>query len=282
LVAAARVVTETTEEASMRRLAFALVTSLALAAGRAAADGGPSPGIDFGQGIVGPHGKLRYVAVPSRNGTTVESIRTSDGRVQRWWILGGTYGVPYVTNDRKTGGLSRDGRTLVLASYANYPGRHAFTRFAVLNPQTLRPRLIVTLRGSFSYDALSPDGSTLYLIQYASVQNVNDYRVRAYDLRLRRLVPGAIVDRREPSDVMAGSPVTRTTSANGAWVYTLYARPSGPSFIHALDTVHRQAVCLDLRLRAITDVRLALTPDRKQILLLQRDGVRLASVPAPG
>jgi hypothetical protein len=269
----------------MRRPAFALVTllltALSAAAG-AAADGGPSPGIDFGQGIVGPRGQLRYVAVPSRNGTTVEAIRTRDGRVQHWWILGGTYGVPYVTNDRRTGGLSRDGRTLVLASYAGYQSRGAVTHFAVLNTETFRPATIVTLRGSFSYDALSPDASTLYLIQYTPVQNVNDYRVRAYDLRLRRLLPRAIVDRKEPSDVMAGSPVTRVTTPDGAWVYTLYARPSGPSFIHALDTVHRQAVCLDLRLRAISDVRLALSRDQKQILLLQRDGVRLAAVRAPG
>ena len=45
---------------------------------------------------------------------------------------------------------------------------------------------------------------------------------------------------------MAGSPVTRTTSADGRWVYTLYQKPSGEQFIHALDTVGAAAYCIDL------------------------------------
>jgi hypothetical protein len=258
-------------------LAFALVT-----AGSAAGDGGPSPGIDLGsRGVVGHGGQLRYVAVPARNGTTVEAIRIHDGRIHRWSILRGLYGVPFVTQDGQTGGLSRDGKTLVLTTYAGFPSRGGVTRFAVLNTKSLRPRMILTLRGSFSYDALSPDASTLYAIQYTSAQNGDRYRVRAYDLKKRQLLPGAIVDKTEPSEVMAGYPVTRLATGDGHWVYTLYARPNGPSFIHALDTVERRAVCLDLRLRAVTSVRLALSPDRKQILLLQRDGVRLDAVRVP-
>jgi hypothetical protein len=81
---------------------------------------------------------------------------------------------------------------------------------------------------------------------------------------------------------MRGYPITRVTSADGRWVYTLYARVNGPSFIHALDSVHRQAVCLDLRVRALSDVRLALSRDERQILLLQRQGgARLAAIAAP-
>jgi hypothetical protein len=35
-------------------------------------------------------------------------------------------------------------------------------------------------------------------------------------------------------------------SAGDRWAYTLYLRPSGAPFVHALDTVHRRAVCVDL------------------------------------
>jgi len=45
---------------------------------------------------------------------------------------------------------------------------------------------------------------------------------------------------------MVGYAMTRTTSADGRWVYTLYQEPSGESFVHALDTVGAAAYCIDL------------------------------------
>lgn len=43
---------------------------------------------------------------------------------------------------------------------------------------------------------------------------------------------------------MRGSPVTRAEAAGTA--YTLYARPDGTAFVHALDTRHATAACIDL------------------------------------
>ena len=48
---------------------------------------------------------------------------------------------------------------------------------------------------------------------------------------------------------MQGSPVSRTKSADGRWVYTLYMNPGGYPFIHALDTVRGVAHCVGLPLR---------------------------------
>jgi hypothetical protein len=45
---------------------------------------------------------------------------------------------------------------------------------------------------------------------------------------------------------MTGFAVTRATSRDGRWDYTLYIRPDGVPFIHALDTVALRAVCIDL------------------------------------
>jgi hypothetical protein len=45
---------------------------------------------------------------------------------------------------------------------------------------------------------------------------------------------------------MTGVPINRVMSADGRWAYTLYLRPSGVPFVHALDTTARRAVCIDL------------------------------------
>ena len=90
----------------------------------------------------------------------------------------------------------------------------------------------------------------MYLIQYKHGRsgNLSHYIVREYDLRTNRLLPGKIAARDEDENepTMAGYPMTRTTSANGRWVFTLYQKPSGMPFIHALDTVAGVAHCIDL------------------------------------
>jgi hypothetical protein len=55
-----------------------------------------------------------------------------------------------------------------------------------------------------------------------------------------------IVDPHEEGDDMRGYPLTRVTSAGGRWAYTLYDGNGTHPFVHALDTVGRTAVCIDL------------------------------------
>ena len=45
---------------------------------------------------------------------------------------------------------------------------------------------------------------------------------------------------------MRGSPLTRATSPDGRWAYTLYDGAGGTPFVHALDTSTRTARCIDL------------------------------------
>jgi hypothetical protein len=87
-----------------------------------------------------------------------------------------------------------------------------------------------------------------YLIQFTrtATYDPSHYIVREYDLRTNRLLPGKIADRTDDEKTMAGYAQTRTTSASGRWVYTLYQKPSGMPFIHALDTVAGVAHCIDL------------------------------------
>jgi MprA protease rhombosortase-interaction domain-containing protein len=102
------------------------------------------------------------------------------------------------------------------------------------------------LRGDFSFDAISPDGDSLYLIQYTSAKDPSRYAVRAYDLAADRLLAAPVVDPRERGEAMRGSPITRYTSRDGRWAYTLYDGAGTEPFVHALDTVDRQARCIDL------------------------------------
>ena len=122
-----------------------------------------SPGpVIGGAGTIGPGGGDRFVAVVDRD-TTLLDIDPS-GAVNRWTTVAGLWGVPLVASDGTTGGLSGDGGRLVLerASYV-YPKR--VTRFLVLNAATLRVRTRA-LRGDFSFDAISPDGSLMFLIEH--------------------------------------------------------------------------------------------------------------------
>jgi hypothetical protein len=262
----------------MRRT-LALVTILGGAwASVAVADGGgPSPGLDYGNGVVAPGGKLRYVALFDGRSTLVESIAVGSGKVMAARNFRGNYGIPLVTFGGDTGGLTRDGRRLVLATW---PGVSTATRFMVVDPRSFKVRDRLRLRGRFAFDALSPDGSLMYLLQYLGAPGAptQPYAVRAYDWKTRRLYPGAIVDRREPDEKMTGQAMTRTGTASG-WAYTLYSRLSKPPFVHALDTVRRKAFCVDLpwkhSLTWIGRVRMRV---RGGMLELRRDGRTIARV----
>jgi hypothetical protein len=120
------------------------------------------------------------------------------------------------------------------------------TQFALLDARTLRVLQRFTLHGTFTYDALSPNARTLYLIQYVDWPNSTEYVVRAYDAGRHALRPGRIADRSQQSWEMEGTAVTRTASVSGRWVYTLYERPGGYPFIHALDTINGVAHCIGL------------------------------------
>ena len=230
----------------MRRLLLCLgVAIVALVAAPAAlADGGPFTVVSGGSGVVG--GTTRYVPVddPTSGDTELLAISTRDGSELNQLGLVGEWGLPYMPAGAQ--GLSYDGKTLVLA--ASQSGFVSPSTFLVVNLRRMQVVRTISLHGYFSFDALSPDGSRLYLIEYThgSSQDLTHYIVRAYDMRTSRLTPGKIADRSEHEETMAGSPMTRTTGADGRWVYTLYQKPSGEQFIHALDTVGAAAYCVDL------------------------------------
>jgi hypothetical protein len=259
----------------MRRLTLCLAVAVGalVVAPTALGDGAPLPITEGGAGVASHDGKLHYVTVTDgRGGTLVERVDLAHGGVFGWNRFEGSWGVPTVGTGDPTGqGLSRDGRTLVLASTA---GPYASTsRFLVVDVKRMRAVRTIALHGSFSFDALSPNASKMYLIQYASAGDLTRYIVRAYDLRANQLLPGKIADRSDDEKSMAGSAMTRTTSADGRWVYTLYQKPSGEPFVHALDTVGGAAYCVDLpRNAGLGNIALSLRNRERTLAVHWRSG----------
>jgi hypothetical protein len=104
----------------------------------------------------------------------------------------------------------------------------------------------VVLEGDFAFDAISPDGSLLYFINYLSPRDPTKYAVRVFDVQSGALLPEPVVDRTEPDEDMRGSPISRASSPDGRWAYTLYDGAGKTPFVHALDTVAVDAHCIDL------------------------------------
>ena len=264
----------------LRLIAFALVPFALVAGNAVAAKGGPAPGVVTGwDGTVDVANAVRYVALPAAETTTVAAVRTSDGRVLRYTTIRDVYGIPLVAFDGTTEGISRDGKTLVLADVVVDQKE---TRFAVLSTTPLRLKKAITLPGLWAYDALSPNGRMLYATQYLGRGPNARYNVRALSLVTGKPVGGALVDKREPDEEMNGSPWARARSANGAWAYTFYAKPNGTAFVHALDTARRRAFCVDLPWRsntqALSGVRLSLADGGRSLVLSKAGMGRLAIV----
>lgn len=258
-----------------------VLAALLVAPAAAAAGGGvPTKGVvgsgitQVGNGIADSAGAFRYTAVPAGAGTTVGKIEIETGRVEQFTFVDRQLVIPAVAYDGSAGGLSADGETLVLATPAyRFPQRTS--DFTVLDTDNLRVRERLSLDGTYTYDALSPDGRSLYLIEYTSRRDLSQYLVREYDLRRDRFHPEPIIDPNESAEEMYGTPVTRTTSPDGRWEYTLYDGQEHP-FIHALDTERGKAVCIDLesvhRVAPFNGDRLEISPNGATLTVMTRKG----------
>lgn len=182
-------------------LCLTLIAFAAAPVSESRADGLPLPVDESPSGVVSERGNLRFVTAETERRTTVIVQAVDGARVLGSTVLRGRFTVPRVAYDGSAGGVSADGRTLVLIRpRSRFP--RSRTKLAVLDhrPRTarrLRLQRTIDLPGDFSYDALSPDGRSLFLIHYVSRRDPTRYRVRVYDLQTGRLAPKPIVDPRE-------------------------------------------------------------------------------------
>ena len=237
-------------------MSCAMLIVLGGAASRAAADGLPVPMDGLGvTTTVAPGGEgPRYATVPAGRDTQLLRIDQDGGEVTGTRAIKGDFTIPLVALDGSSAGLSADGTTLALITprtdFRRFPREE--TSFLIVDVEQtgrLRPREPLTLRGDFSFDALSPDGRTMYLVEYTS-RDYNDYAVREYDFTRGRLLKDPVQFSHEvaPGE-MRGLPMARATSPDGRWAYTLYnggGRARDEAFVHILDTVDGVSHCIDL------------------------------------
>jgi hypothetical protein len=269
--------------------AVAMAPTAAAKGSSATVQGATVSGLPYRYIAVSPYNPYRAEISdrPSRSFTVVGRIEKRGGRLKRWWHLPGSYSIPAAAEDDQAGGLAPDGSRLVLSRFSRiYPPRA--TELAILDTRLYlrhprrgsRPRHAirrVRLAGSFSFDAISPNGSTVYLIEYLKPYYGSPYQVRALDAKSGELLPEPIVDPAEPEEMMEGVAISRATSPGGRWAYTLYSGPetrqgkrTGEPFIHALDTAAGRAVCIDL-----PQLRGRRSTDPFPLLRIGQDGRRL-------
>jgi hypothetical protein len=176
----------------------------------------------------------------------VQALDIISGRVLRESTLDGPFQSPSLDVSGALGGLSRNGATLVLEG-RRAPSGPATTRFAVLDTSFERPPQYIDLAGWFEFDALSPDGRSLYLIEHLPPPaDAVAYRVRLFDVPSGKLRPEPLVEKGKfPTEPMYGWRGAQLASPNDGWVYTFYANHAH-GFIHALDTASGGVICIDL------------------------------------
>jgi len=206
-----------------------------------------------GEGIESPDGRFRYATV-SAEGTAALRVVKGSGEIDSITYIGtadhSQFGIPQVAADGSAAGLSADGGTLVLIRAFGPINR---ADLVVLGTDRLRVRKRIELDGQFSFDAVSPDGRTAYVVEYPVPFRYDRYRVLKLNLRTGHLAKEPVVDEdvgleeEEEEGVegeMRGNALSRVSSDDGRWAYTLYDGDGGVPFIHALDTVGDRAVCV--------------------------------------
>ncbi len=157
--------------------------------------------------------------------------------------VNGAWALPVPVPGGATEGLSWNGRVAVMQS------TDAASRLIAFRLRGGRPQIVDLRReGTFGYDALSRNGTKLYLTQYRDASGAAVDRIRLYDLATRKLDPTPVVDKLEGDESMVGTPVARTWSADGGTVYTLYEGSAHP-FVHMLQTAYAFTFCIDLPAR---------------------------------
>lgn len=191
----------------------------------------------------------RLYVVSQRSGKTV--VRTIDPRTGtplRERSIGPDFSLPPANARGDPGGLSPDGRWLVVQRHSTVASR-VWSDFMILDTALDGSPRLVSLQGDFSFDAIDSGANRLFLIESLNAINPGHYRVRDYDLRADALDPRVIVDKREPaSAAMSGIRLSGVFAPDGSWQYSLYLSQRKGAFIHALNLSAQFAFawCIDL------------------------------------
>ena len=239
----------------------------------------------LGRAVASPDGSV-YYALEGSSPTTLRWTDAKTGRPMTQLTLPGDYAFANEGIAAPTG-FSPNGRWLVLVGASG-----AESSFAVVDTSLVRLAAFAKVPGTFTYDAISDDGTSLYLIERITPQaaqalpGVNvayGYRVRVYDVPAAKLSETLVVDVKLAAQTNGNNAETRidgimngiyqssVPSRDGRWNFSFYYNPNRGPFIHVLHLDSRSAFCiLDLPLvsggyEKRLGWSLALTPSGKML-----------------
>jgi YVTN family beta-propeller protein len=217
----------------------------------------------LGRAVASPDGSV-YVSLEGSAPTTLRSTDAKTGRPITQLTLPGAYAFANEAGPAPAG-FSPNGRWLVLVGDAG-----AKSSFAIVDTSLVRLAAFAEVPGPFTYDAISDDGTSLYLIERITpeaaralpgVSAAYSYRVRVYDVPAAKMSDTLVVDVKLAAQTDASNAETRidgimsgiyqssVPSRDGRWNFSFYYNPSRGPFIHVLHLDSRSAFCiLDLPL----------------------------------
>ncbi len=193
------------------------------------------------------------LGVPSRDwrhlysvvGSSLIDTDPQTGTTLNTMLLPGRYQLPAATITGLPGGMSPNGRWLVVESFDQSSANNPPTATHMLLIDTAASQVMhgVNLSGYFHFDAVSNDGERLYLIQYL---NGKEYFVRLYNVSVGTLDANIVVDKSDGNQAMAGTRLSGVASRDGHWLFSMYVRDNDSPFVHVLSLDGPFAFCVDL------------------------------------
>ncbi|HXI97212.1 MAG TPA: hypothetical protein VNG04_13860 [Candidatus Acidoferrum sp.] len=190
-------------------------------------------------GALAPDGKHLYAVGSS----SLQDIDPHSGMIVRALKLPGSYSLPPATLGGIPGGLSQNGRWLVLKT----GGAEGPSHMLLVDTSQFRVAAHIDLDGYFEFDAIDNTGQRLYVIEYTNITQ-GYYRVRVYEVAAGRLGSYTVIDKGGDGtpEAMTGVRLSGVFSPDGGWLYSVYARQGSGAFVHALNLTMPFAYCLDL------------------------------------
>jgi YVTN family beta-propeller protein len=218
---------------------------------------------ELSRAVASPDGSV-YYALEGSSPTTLRWTDAKTGRPITQLTLPGAYAFAGDIGPAPTG-FSPNERWLVLVGDTG-----AKSSFAIVDTSLVRLAAFAEVPGPFTYDAISDDGTSLYVTeritpeaarQLPGVNAAYGYRVRVYDVPAGKMSETLVVDVKLAAATDANNAETRidgimsgiyqssVPSRDGRWNFSFYYNPSRGPFIHVLHLDSRSAFCiLDLPL----------------------------------
>ena len=208
--------------------------------------------------VASPDGSV-YYALEGASPTTLRWTEAKTGRPITQLTLPGAYAFAGEAGAAPAG-FSPNGRWLVLVGDTG-----AKSSFGIVDTSLVKLAAFAEVPGPFTYDAISDDGTSLYLIEKITpeaaralpgVNAAYGYRVRVYDVPAGKLSDTLVVDVKLAAQTDGNNAETRidgimngiyqssVPSRDGRWNFSFYYNPGRGPFIHVLHLDSRNAFCI--------------------------------------